>query len=301
MQGLVDEFLGRWDYRPGTLLIKRRYLSRWLARFPTCEMLSEPRISSYCRKVLRGPRAWTTKMHELCVVRQWLRFLHSRQLTLSPWHDCVPLPRPSSRRSPRCGWSPDQVANLLESVSPTIPFGLRDRALLEMAYATGLRQGELNALDLGDVDLADGLVIVRDSKNRCDRQVPLTRWAQSWLFRYLHEVRPLWVRPHTDGALWLSPRGKRLCLDSHLTALQDRNGLAPFGFHDFRRALATHLLERGAQLREVQELLGHKRLESSEPYLLLTTQRLRDVHALCHPRTSENNASSFQQVLIVGS
>jgi integrase/recombinase XerD len=169
------------------------------------------------------------------------------------------------------------------------PEGLRDRAILEMAYGSAMRRSELVYLDLADVDLATGLVSIRQAKNYCQRTVPLTHWALHYLRRYLQEARPQLASPLSLNALWLSETGHRLSKNRlgqrlmHVYMAEETLGFA-FTLHQLRHACATHLLNSGAPLRDVQELLGHLHLNSTATYTHLTPARLRQVHRRCHPR-----------------
>jgi len=167
--------------------------------------------------------------------------------------------------------------------------GLRDRAMMEMTYACGLRHGELVALDLGDLDLGAGLVSVRLAKNDQQRNLPLTRWALFYVRRYLEVARPQLASPLSSKALWLDARGRRA--DRQLLGERFRKIYRPrevLGFactlHHLRHACATHLLKAGASLRHVQELLGHQELNSTALYTHIQPHYLREVHQRYHPR-----------------
>ncbi|MCW5872954.1 MAG: tyrosine-type recombinase/integrase [Candidatus Eremiobacteraeota bacterium] len=176
--------------------------------------------------------------------------------------------------------SHEQVLQVLAIPLVTEPLGLRDRAYLEMAYGTEMRRGELHALELTDLDLNQGLVLVRKPKNMEQRTVPLTNWALHYLLRYLEEARPKLTSPLSLNALWLSETGRRM----RLSGLGERFYKEyrahktldfPFTLHQMRHACATHLLQAGASIREIQQLLGHRELASTEIYTHLTPTRLR--------------------------
>jgi integrase/recombinase XerD len=186
----------------------------------------------------------------------------------------------------------EEVDGLLAARTDDSPAGVRDRALLELLYACGLRISEALGLDHDDLSLEDGLVRVVGKGDR-ERQVPVGEVALGWLRRYIGEVRPAWLAlatpplPH-GGPLFLSVRGERLdrrraweMLVATARSAGLQNGVSP---HTLRHSFATHLLEGGADLRIVQELLGHANISTTQLYTHLTGERIKDVYARAHPR-----------------
>ena len=179
------------------------------------------------------------------------------------------------------------IEQLLESC-PATPAGTRDRAVLELLYAAGLRVGELVALDLGDVQLDERLLRVR-GKGRKERLVPFGRQARLALTEYL-PVRAGWRRdrPAAHDALFVNRRGGRLSdrsvrriLDAAVSRTADLHHLHP---HALRHAFATHLLEAGMDLRVIQELLGHSSLSTTQVYTSVDLAHLMAVYRKSHPR-----------------
>jgi len=207
----------------------------------------------------------------LAAVRSLLRF------TLGPGH--VPDARLAPRRARRLPDAPkpkDVDAMLEELAHDGGPLGLRNRALVELVYSAGLRSAEAMALDLGDVDFEQEAVHVREGKGGKDRVVPLGEEAAHWLARYLREARPQLVRG-AQNALFVSVRGRRLDTST-------LRRLVPHP-HRLRHAFATHLLEGGADLRAIQELLGHSSLSTTQMYSHVDGKRLRRVYDRAHPRS----------------
>ena len=167
----------------------------------------------------------------------------------------------------------DKQLALLEGEGP-LP--LRNRALVELVYSAGLRSAEAVGLDLGDVDFEQELVHVRRGKGGKDRVVPLGEEAAYWTGRYLHEARPALARGAND-ALFLSTHGRRLDTST-------LRRVAPHP-HRLRHAFATHLVEGGADLRTIQELLGHSSLSTTQIYSHVDARRLRKVYDSSHPRS----------------
>jgi site-specific recombinase XerD len=190
----------------------------------------------------------------------------------------VPDARLAPRRPRRLPDAPKQreVEAELESLEGDTPLALRNRALVELVYSAGLRSAEAVGLDLGDVDFEQELVHVRSGKGAKDRVIPLGEEAALWVARYLREARPSLARGACD-ALFLSARGKRLDTST-------LRRLVPHP-HRLRHAFATHLLEGGADLRTIQELLGHSSLSTTQMYSHVDAKRLRKVYDAAHPRS----------------
>jgi integrase/recombinase XerD len=186
----------------------------------------------------------------------------------------------------------DEVEALLGAVIGDTPRSLRDRAIVETLYATGARISELVGLDRRDLDLDDGLVRVL-GKGSKERIVPVGRSAREALTAYLDHGRPQLVRPgratHGDGeAVILNARGGRLSRQSCWKIVRTAGERAGLGGrlspHVLRHSCATHMLERGADIRVVQELLGHASLSTTQVYTKVSPERLRAVYEAAHPR-----------------
>lgn len=180
-----------------------------------------------------------------------------------------------------------EVGRLLDAVPGDGPRPRRDRAILETLYAGGLRISELVGLDLGDVDLYDGQVRVLGKGNK-ERVVPLGRSAREAVGDYLTGGRPELVGRQTTSALFLNARGGRLTRQGAwliVRAAGDRAGLRGRLFpHVLRHSCATHMLDHGADIRVVQELLGHASLSTTQVYTKVSPERLRAVYDAAHPR-----------------
>jgi integrase/recombinase XerD len=180
-----------------------------------------------------------------------------------------------------------QVEALLTAPDVSRPLGLRDKAILEVLYATGLRASELVSLRVSDVDLEIGLVTCF-GKGRKERIVPLGRVARKWVGRYLAEARPELARGRALAALFVSLRGAKLTrmglwgiVRRHAVTTGVERVLTP---HVLRHSFATHLLERGADLRALQAMLGHADISTTQIYTHVTRERLRQVYDRFHPR-----------------
>lgn len=184
--------------------------------------------------------------------------------------------------------SPGEVDALLDAPSRHSPQGLRDRAFLELLYSSGLRVSELCALSLQEVDLEEGFLRVQAGKRSKDRLVPVGRRAVEALQAYLHNGRPALVRPATGSVLFLSNRGAALSRKTVWYWIREyarRAGLrSPVKPHALRHSFATHLLANGADLRAIQEMLGHADIGTTEIYTRVDRSRLIEAHRRFHPR-----------------
>jgi integrase/recombinase XerD len=180
-----------------------------------------------------------------------------------------------------------QVEQLLESVDCAQPLGLRDRAMLELLYASGLRISELAGAKLENLNLTEGVVRVTGKGNKT-RLVPVGRKACSAISKYLEEERPQLVRRRTGSEVFLSNRGGRLTtvrIWQIVKAVARSSGLeANIYPHLLRHSFATHLLSNGADLRIIQEMLGHADISTTQVYTHVDQQRLKAVHHRFHPR-----------------
>lgn len=203
----------------------------------------------------------------------------------------VELPRRNAS-IPRVILSEGETLCLLEGPNVNRLAGLRDRALLELLYATGLRNSEVCHLDMADLDPAESLVLVRNGKGGRDRKVPMGREAWIWVDEYLAQCRPQWLTDASEQALFLGRFGKRLAKQD-LTVLVARwarrvglqKRVTP---HCLRHTCATHMLRRGASLRHLQVMLGHQSVNTTQIYTRVELSDLRKVLKRCHPRENLN-------------
>ena len=184
--------------------------------------------------------------------------------------------------------APDQARVVVESAAGAEePVGLRDAVVLELLYASGIRVSELVGLDIDDVDRGRRLLLVF-GKGRKERNVPYVAPAERALDAWLTRGRPALVTERSGPALLLGVRGGRLdpreARRTVHTAVTAAPGAPDIGPHGLRHSVATHVLEGGADLRLVQELLGHASLATTQLYTHVTVDRLRAVHARAHPR-----------------
>ncbi|MEW5966901.1 MAG: site-specific tyrosine recombinase XerD [Pseudomonadota bacterium] len=179
------------------------------------------------------------------------------------------------------------VERLLDSADLDTPLGLRDRAMLETLYATGLRVSELVGLKLTAMNLNDGVLRVT-GKGSKDRLVPLGEEAVNWLKRYLAEARPALLEKNLSDAVFVTTRGDGMTRQAFWYLIKRRAQAAgitrPLSPHTLRHAFATHLLNHGADLRVVQMLLGHSDISTTQIYTHVARERMKQLHAQHHPR-----------------
>jgi site-specific recombinase XerD len=271
----IDRFLASPALAEST---RRAYASdlrgfeTWLARRGTgVEQVDVRVLVEYASELgrARNGLAPATIARKLAAVRSFLRF------TLGPTR--VPDASLGPRRAHRLPEAPKpaEVESILDALAADGPLGLRNRALLELVYSAGLRSAEAVGLDLADVDFEQEHVRVR-GKGGKERIVPLGEEAAHVVAVYLRDARPQLVRGAND-ALFLSVRGRRLDTSTLRRLLPHP--------HRLRHSFATHLLEGGADLRTIQELLGHSSLSTTQVYSHVDAKRLRKVYDFSHPRS----------------
>lgn len=240
----------------------------------------------YYRKADGAPLAIGRQLHMLHSLQAWFRWLtRNNHIAANPAAD-LELPRPP-RRQLRQPLSVQEMEQALSSLDADDPVKLRDRAMFEVLYSTGLRRAELVKLTVFDIDTRNGTVFVRQGKGRKDRFVPIGERALLWLKRYCEEVRVGWYLNPKQSALFLNPDGSVPTVDAltwRARRLLKRAGVQkPGACHLFRHTMATEMLDRGADLRYVQEMLGHASIGTTQIYTHVSIAKLKAVHAATHP------------------
>jgi integrase/recombinase XerD len=224
----------------------------------------------------------------LAALRGFAKFLIEEGVLTADFTQGVVAPAPTLRLPKAV--SIDSMAAMIESGETQTPVGLRDRALLEVLYGCGARVSELASLNVDDIDLITKTVVIKHAKGGKQRLVPLAGSAVSALEAYLVRGRPALVATPKAGdpALFLNTRGRRLTRQSVFNTVKtaaSRAGLSEtVSPHTFRHSFATHLIEGGADVRVVQELLGHASVTTTQVYTLVTIDHLREAYATAHPR-----------------
>lgn len=255
----------------------------------TREMLEAYRLDLVTQRRPDGRAlALITQVGKLTAVLAFFRFLYAERFLATDPGRGLEFPRVPPPLPPKI-LSEAEVVRLLEAPATDTPLGLRDRAILELLYSSALRNSELGALQLEDLDLERGLVRVIRGKGGRSRVVPVGEPARDALEAYLRAGRPQLLKNPREGRVFLSWRGQRGLTREDVAQLVQRAArqagleqrVTP---HLLRHCCACHMLARRAGLRHLQELLGHRSLESTQIYTQLEVSDLRRVHRRCHPR-----------------
>jgi integrase/recombinase XerD len=280
-----------------TLSAYRRDLRRYVAFLTHRDMLEpgaveEATVRSFVASLSASthgpddtPYRATSVARTLSAVRSFHRFLLREGVT--DRDPAIGVPQPRLPRSLPRPLPVEDVRRLLEAPDEGSPAGLRDRAILELLYGSGLRISELTGLDVDDLDLEEGSVRVL-GKGGKEREVPLGSFGRDAVGAYLTRGRPALASAATRGAVFLNARGGRLSRQSCARLLGRYVRLAGIErhvtLHTLRHSFATHLLEGGADVRVVQELLGHASVATTQIYTLVTARHLREIYEESHPR-----------------
>jgi integrase/recombinase XerD len=247
---------------------------------------SYQRYLFYYRKANGAPLASTNRHARICFVRQWLHWLVKQgHLLYNPAAD-LDMPK-VEKRLPKAVLTVQEVETVLAVPDVATPLGLRDKAILETFYSTGMRRKELAGLTLSCLDRERGTVMIRQGKGKKDRMVPIGERALAWIDSYLDMARPSLMVGEDKDTVFLNVMGMSLGLQ-HLSVLVkeyvDQADLGKTGScHLFRHTMATLMLENGADTRTLQAILGHESLESTQIYTHVSIRHLKAVHTATHP------------------
>jgi integrase/recombinase XerD len=296
------------NYAETTIICRQRYLG-YFTRFCHRHGINDAGAVTY--ELLRGyqqqlfdhrkrdglPLTFATQAQRLVPISHFFSWLRRNgRLPLNPASDLL-MPRPD-RRLPEATLSAAEMAQLLAQPDVSRPLGLRDRAILEVFYSCALRRQELIDLTVRDVDFDRATVFVRCGKGAKDRYVPIGERALFWLRLYLDLARPRHAADAHETWLFISSAGTPLCPDWLSRKIRyyladadiDKKGSC----HLLRHSVATLMLEGGADIRYVAEMLGHIRLETTQRYTRVSIDRLRSVHAATHPAAGVNIAMASE-------
>lgn len=289
--------LASLNYRPSTIEGRRKDLRHFLEwgherSLDRPEEITRSILESYrrhlyhARKANGKPLGVTSQRHRLGALKDFFRWLCKQAVLEANPASELDLPRPD-KQLPEQALSLRQVEAVLAQPDLSDPLGLRDRAILETLYATGMRRSEAVRLELGDLNRERQTLHLRHTKGRKNRVVPVSERALHWLERYLERVRPKLELTPDQRALFLTSYGEAFSPDvlgRQVSTYVKHAGIERAGgCHLLRHTCATHLLEGGADIRFIQQLLGHEKLETTAIYTEVSIQQLREVHRRCHP------------------
>ncbi len=240
----------------------------------------------YMEKPDGSPLTLSTQHHRLSFIKQYFKWLARENHLLSNPASELELPK-VEKRLPKHVLTATEAEAILAQPDIRKPQGLRDRAILETFYSTGIRRTELSGLSVWDVDGERGTLTVRQGKGRRDRVVPIGERAAAWVAKYVREARPDFVREPDRGFLFLAADGEPIAaktLSLYVSRYVRASGVAKTGScHLFRHAMATLMLENGADVRMIQAILGHVKLTTTEIYTHVAITKLKQVHTATHP------------------
>lgn len=311
---LVNEFsewMGTHGYSPRTIENRRAmlsYLVDWLAERGVTRPVevTRPMLESYQRACFHyrkrdgHPLSFRSQSQRLLAVRAFFKWAARQNLILHNPASEIDLPK-VEQRLPMPALSLAEAELVLAQPDLSDPAGLRDRAMLEVLFATGIRRSELAHLAVFDVDDDRQTLLVRQGKGRKDRMVPIGERALLWVRRYLAEARPRLVAEPDDGSLFVSIDGIGFSPD-RLTQIARgyviASGVPKQGAcHLFRHTMATLMLEGGADIRYIQAMLGHAELSTTQIYTQVSIRALQAVHAATHPGATNQRHRSVSELL----
>lgn len=248
------------------------------------------------RKANGQPLAFGTQASLLQAVRAFFKWLAvENHILYNPAAD-LEIPR-QIRQLPKLMLSVEDVASILAVPDVTTLMGIRNRAMLETLYSTGIRRAELMNLKLIDADTRGGVLVVRQGKGRKDRVVPLGARAARWIDKYKDEVRPMLIVGRDDGHLFVTDYGEayqKNRLSDMVKRYVRAAGFEVGSCHLFRHAMATHMLAAGCDIRHLQVILGHSELTTTQIYTHVSIEQLKSIHAATHPARLARTETSEQ-------
>lgn len=291
------DWLTEKNYSPRTTEQSTRYLALF---FDWCEArelrwpgdITRPVLERHLRYLFHlrrpngAPLSFSSQVRRMVPVKAFFRWLTRQNIILSNPASDLELPK-VEQRLPKYVLTVDEVEKILAVPDVTTAHGLRDRAILEVLYSTAIRRAELQRLSVFDVDRARGTLRIQQGKGKKDRVVPIGARAVAWIEKYLASVRSELLVGPGEEHLFLMSTGEPLLLDVLSTMVRRHIARADIGkkggCHLFRHTAATLMLENGAELRYIQELLGHAQVTTTEMYTRVSIRKLKRIHEETHP------------------
>jgi integrase/recombinase XerD len=300
MYRMMEQYL-QWmavkNYSKGTIRDRECYLLGFLEWSGQRGLIrpseiTKPILERYQRHLFHyrkkdgNPLSFRSQQNRLVAIRTWFKWLTKENHILYNPASELELPK-VGRRLPRAVLSEREAESVLNQTDLGDPVGLRDRAILEVLYSTGVRRQELIDLLVEDLDRERGTLFVRQGKGRVDRMIPIGERAVQWVDKYLEQTRPELACGQDEGRLFLNRYGQAVSpngLSSLVRHYIDKARIGKRGScHLFRHTLATLMLENGADIRFIQAMLGHLKLDTTQIYTQVSIKKLKEVHTLTHP------------------
>jgi integrase/recombinase XerD len=289
--------LRRKNYSPATIRGREHYLGvfvRWSAErglFQPRE-ITKPILERYQRWLYHyrqkngNPLTFRSQATHLIPVRAFFKWLTRQNHILYNPASELELPK-LEHRLPKHVLTAHEAEQVIALPDVREPMGLRDRAILEVFYSTGMRRMELANLKLFDLDQERGTVMIRQGKGKKDRMIPIGERALAWVGKYLADARPRLVQEPDDGTIFVTNLGEAFTPNRLTQMTREYVTAANLGkkgaCHLFRHTMATLMLENGADVRFIQEMLGHAELSTTQIYTQVSIRKLKEIHTATHP------------------
>jgi integrase/recombinase XerD len=311
LQALLEEYMEHLEmkgFTDQTRTGRRSYLlmfERWaMERGLTDPVeITRPVLERYRRHMFHyrkkdgRPLSFSSQHARLSPLRMWFRWMTRQNYLLHNPASELELPRIPAQL-PRV-LTAAEAELVLQQPDVEDPVGMRDRAMLEAFYSTGMRRTELLRLRLYDVDRESGIATIREGKGKKDRVVPIGERAVAWLDKYLDEARPRLVSEPDDGTIFLTVQGEPFSPNRLSEVVRNYVEAARIGkrgaCHLFRHTMATLMLEGGADIRFIQQMLGHSQLNTTQIYTHVSIRMLKQIHSATHPAAPLKRSPSDDQ------
>jgi integrase/recombinase XerD len=279
-------------YAPATIANYRKYLDQFKRHLQDLDVsdmrkVTHQMILDYQTSVMGQSVAMETKALKIRPVKRLFEHLvATHKLLINPCEGIVETCRKHRKIGPVL--TVEEVKTLMDQPNLSLKTGIRDRAIMEVLYATAIRLDELLTLEIYHVDLADKTLYIRKGKGKKQRVVPLGKVATAWLREYLEKIRPFYAKKRSrQRRLFLLNTGKAITAGTLRQAMRKYRNQAqiskPVSPHVFRRSCATHLLQQGADIRYIQKLLGHRNLRTTQAYTKVMPIEIKQTHESTHP------------------
>ena len=297
MLGAYLESLRMRNYSEQTIIKRRAQVNdfiRWAAERSLVRPseITRPILERYQRHLFcrhdrhDRPLSFRNQHSRLSSLRSWFKYLARGRYVLHNPASELELPK-LGHRLPKHVLSQQEAEEILSQTDLAEPLGIRDRAILETFYSTGIRRQELVNLDVYDVDADRGVVMIRQGKGKKDRVIPIGSRALAWTEKYRLEIRPRLLIDPAEQALYLTRMGERFSGAGMSLLVREYVNSAETGktgsCHLFRHTMATLMLEGGADLRFIQAMLGHAKLDTTQIYTQVSIRKLKEIHEATHP------------------
>lgn len=247
----------------------------------------------YYRKENGQPLTFGSQHAMLSPIKSFFKWLTQENYLLYNPASELELPK-KPRRLPKTILHIDDIEHIINQTNKDSDEGIRDRAIIETLYSTGIRRAEVTNLTIYDIDIRRHTLMVREGKYQKDRLLPIGERALYWIEKYRLTIRPGYVTGHDSGILFLTDNGekfKRGTLSNRIKRYITKAGIDVQGScHLFRHAMATHMLENGADIRFIQAMLGHADLSTTQIYTQVSIEKLKQIHAATHPAREDMKA-----------